>query len=239
MKKIVLCEGDSWTAGDIINPKLDIDYVNHRDNDSYRLPKVWPHKLGEMINKKNLHDTNVINQSVAGSSNDGIVRRTLLKIPRLLEKYKGKEIFVIVGWSSPERKDFFYNDGKRKHWETLYPAQLGQKFHSGYKDLNKFYEIYVDKFWNREEYIQRYTEQNLLLHHYLNHHNIDHMFFDAFYNAPKVVDKKRNSFYNFMMLEPMNANTLWDGQAGKGGHPNEKAHKMWAEEIYNDIKNKV
>ena len=199
MKKIVLCEGDSWTAGDIINPKLDIDYVNHRDNDSYRLPKVWPHKLGEMINKKNLHDTNVINQSVAGSS----------------------------------------NDGKRKHWETLYPVQLGLKFHSGYKDLNKFYEIYVDKFWNREEYIQRYTEQNLLLHHYLNHHNIDHMFFDAFYNAPKVVDKKRNSFYNFMMLEPMNANTLWDGQAGKGGHPNEKAHKMWAEEIYNDIKNKL
>ena len=37
--KLILCEGDSWTSGDIINPKLNHSFVNHPDNDSYRLPK--------------------------------------------------------------------------------------------------------------------------------------------------------------------------------------------------------
>lgn len=53
MKKIILCGGDSWTSGDIIDPKLQsigVTYVNHSDNDEYRLPKVWPHKLGKLLN---------------------------------------------------------------------------------------------------------------------------------------------------------------------------------------------
>ena len=39
--KLIYCDGDSWTAGDMINPKLKhITDVNHADNSSYRLPKV-------------------------------------------------------------------------------------------------------------------------------------------------------------------------------------------------------
>ena len=41
-----------------------------------------------------------------GSSNDGIVRRVLPNVLRLLTQYKPNELFVIIGWSSPERKDF-------------------------------------------------------------------------------------------------------------------------------------
>ena len=64
MKKIILCEGDSWTSGDIINPELETTWVNHPTNDSYRLPKVWPNKLGELL------DIEVLNTANAGCSND-------------------------------------------------------------------------------------------------------------------------------------------------------------------------
>ena len=72
-------------------------------------------------------------------SNDGIFRRTLNQVIKLLEEYKPEDILVVIGWSSPERKDFFYNDGVvHKRWETLYPAELYQKHIS--KELQKFYE---------------------------------------------------------------------------------------------------
>ena len=74
---MILCEGDSWTSGDMINPELKTLNVNHKDNDDYRLPKVWPHKLGKLLG------VDVLNTSMAGSSNDGIVRRVVSNAPRV------------------------------------------------------------------------------------------------------------------------------------------------------------
>ena len=81
LKKIIICEGDSWTSGDMINPDIETTYVNHSDNDSYRLPKVWPHKLGKMLG------IDALNFSEAGSSNDSVVRRLVPNIFNLLKKY--------------------------------------------------------------------------------------------------------------------------------------------------------
>ena len=175
--KLIYCDGDSWTAGDMINPKLKhITDVNHSDNSSYRLPKVWPSDLEKLTNIK------VINNSRAGSSNDGIVRRVIDNISYLTEKNESKDLFVIIGFSSPERKDFYYRslDKHRNWWETMYPNQLDQKFDYDPKLLN-FYETYIKVFWNPEEYIRRYIEQILFLHYFLKGNNIKHKFFNAFY----------------------------------------------------------
>ena len=183
--KILYCDGDSWTAGDIVDPNLDISHINHSDNDEYRLPKVWPHKLGENINiassALNLPEVKVVNKSIAGSSNDGIVRRVLANTTKLLEEVKPEELHIIIGWSSPERKDFFYSDNIRKNWETLYPAELYQEQPN--KDIEKFYKIYVKRFWNYEEFTHRHIESVLLLHHFLNGLGIKHNFFNAFYES--------------------------------------------------------
>ncbi len=197
MKKIILCDGDSWTSGDIVDPNIfgdKLEHVNHPKNTEYRLPRVWPGKLEKLIG---IETDNI---SIAGSSNDAIVRRTLRRVIQLLETYKPEEIFVIIGWSSPERKDFYYN-GKWESWETLYPAQLSQDFPD--MRLKNFYEIYLDIFWNEEEYIERYIQQNLLLHHFLNSHNIKHLFFDAFYEKEDGMFKDvdiEETFYNFHFL---------------------------------------
>ena len=177
--KLILCDGDSWTAGDIINPELKLINENHANvndplNDSYRLPKVWPHKLGKLLN------IDTLNIAHAGSSNDAIVRRTMRKVKELLLDYEAKDLFVIIGWSSPERKDFYYT-GEWDAWETIHPVSNYQPIPD--KDIDTFYEIYRDKFWNEQEYVERYIQQNLLLHYFLKEHNVKHLFFDAFYET--------------------------------------------------------
>lgn len=244
MKKIILCEGDSWTSGDIINPKLDVTWVNHPTNDSYRLPKVWPHKLGELLNIE------VLNTANAGCSNDSIVRRVVENTLKLLDKYKGEEIFVIVGWSSPERKDFYYK-GEWNSWETLYPAQLTQDF-SYDKDLQEFYRIYLEKFWNEEEYIERYIQHNLLIHHFLNSYGIKHIFFDAFYetkdmgiydklnkdNLKQIKDIRKNNFIDKTFREVLMKGEYLDKELfGKDYHPTEKGHEIWARYLYDKVNN--
>ena len=99
---IIYCDGDSWTAGDIVDPELfgdDLTKVNDPRNTPYRLSKVWPGMLA--------YET--INESEAGSSNDAIVRRVYRNVLNLLKENKPEDLFVIIGWSSPERKDFYYD----------------------------------------------------------------------------------------------------------------------------------
>ena len=245
--KLILCEGDSWTAGDIIDPKIfgdRLDKVNDPRNRPYRLPKVWPHKLG------NLLGVETDNNSVSGSSNDGIVRRLLKKIPDLLKTYESKDLFVIIGWSSPERKDFYYK-GKWDAWETIYPAQLEQDL-SYDKDLQEFYRIYLEKFWNKEEYIERYIQHNLLIHHFLNSYGIKHIFFDAFYETKDVgiYDKlsnddlepikniKENYSISKTFREILMKGDYFDEELfGKDYHPTEKGHEIWARYLYDKINN--
>lgn len=258
-EKILLCDGDSWTAGDIVDPEIfgeQLEHVNHPDNRPYRLPRVWPHKLGKLLG------VDVENKSVTGSSNDAIVRRVVGDVIDLLKTYQPNEIYVIIGWSSPERKDFFFKgewDGDfLESWETLYPAQYSQNLPN--KEVEKFYDTYLKYFWHEEEYLNRYINQNLYLHYFLKSKGIRHMFFDAFYQSKEVdmfhnhdlvdnlkksetniVDEFLNvrkqifkdiSFRRFLMGD----NDKLDKDLFQEFHPSEKAHSMWAKELYEDLK---
>jgi|7_EtaG_2_1085326.scaffolds.fasta_scaffold15266_2 hypothetical protein len=177
MKKIILCEGCSWTAGSFIDPKLDTTGVMSSENNEYRLQRVWPHSLGKLL------DVDVLNSGIAGSSNDAIVRRTIENVFSLLEQYKSDEICVIIGWTSPERKDFYLKMDSKEYdaWVTLYPAQL-YNFKEN-RDVEKFFELYGMYFWNSEEYLNRFIHQNLYLHSFLENKNIKHLFYSSFYEA--------------------------------------------------------
>ena len=190
--KIIYTNGDSWTAGDIVDPEIfgdRLEHVMHPDNDQYRLPRVWPHILGDMLGKE------VLNNSYAGCSNDGIVRKVLEDIPSLLLKYRPEEVCVIIGFSSPERKDFFYRDENRGTWDTLYPAELGH-WESPDKEVTSFYKTYVTKYWNIEEYIHRFISQVLFLSNYLDSKGIQHYFFNAFYEHKDLVLEKSPDKHN-------------------------------------------
>ena len=244
--KLILCEGDSWTSGDMISPKLNTSYVNDPENDSYRLPKVWPYKLGKLLNTK------VLNNAGAGSSNDAIIRRTTNKVLELLESNKAEDLFVIVGWSSPERKDFCY----KEKWLTLYPAQLDKRDD---EVLNDFTNIYVEHFWDEREYISRFINQNLYLHYFLKYHNVKHYFFESFWeqkNSDIFVDNdivdmiskdETNTAKHFLKIKDeiykpisfrrfiMRNFSLHNEKYFSEHHPTEKSHQLWAEELYKDL----
>ena len=255
MKKLIVCDGDSWTSGDIIDPDLDITHVNAKENDNYRLPKVWPHKLGKLLN------IDVQNNAIAGSSNDGIVRRVTNSVLSNVDLtgddpfgYRPEELFYIIGWSSPERKDFYYK-GDWEEWETLYPAQLEQNLP---KHLLEFYKTYIAYFWNEEEFLNRYVHQNLYLHNFLSNYDIDHIFFDSFYEGKntkiyddfelfyKIENKQDQVAKEFLrMRERHFIKKSFKGHIFEVDkdlfnemHPSEEAHDYWAEylqtELFND-----
>ena len=139
--------------------------------------------------------TTDVQNNTTGSSNDGIVRRVTNSVLSNLEEYESDELFYIIGWTSPERKDFYYK-GDWEEWETLYPAQLEQNLP---KHLLEFYKTYIAYFWNEEEFLNRYVHQNLYLHNFLSNYDIDHIFFDSFYEGKNT--KIYDDFESFYKIE--------------------------------------
>lgn len=258
--KILLAEGDSWTSGDIIDPDL-VDKlngnVNAPENDHWRLPKVWPSKLAKHLGIE------VINNAHAGSSNDGIARRTVNKVLELLKEHKPEDILVVIGFSSPERKDFFYSRGSEASWDTVYP--LDNFFSS--PDREQFKKNYVNLYWNEFEYYTRYLNTVLYLHSFLQTKNINHLFFNAFYQEDngklntksfskmlkRFQEKHSEGFLNKVGISNLfkeysiiehncfvntSFKTLLDNQKGNlldGLHPSEEGHNIWAKFLFNFI----
>ena len=261
--KLLLAEGDSWTAGDIIDPNLQDKLngnVNAPENDHWRLPKVWPSKLGKHIN------TEVINAAHAGSSNDGIARRTVNKVLELLKDNKPEDILVVIGFSSPERKDFFYARDNEASWDTIYP--LDNFVNS--PDRENFKKNYVNLYWNEFEYFTRYLNTVIYLHSFLQTKNIDHLFFNAFYQENngklnsrsfKKMLKRFQEKHSEVFLNKIGISNLFkeysiiedccfvntsfksylDNQEGSyldGLHPSEEGHSIWAKFLANFISEK-
>jgi hypothetical protein len=188
--------GDSWTAGDIVDPEIFGDQLQHSmhpDNEEYRLPRVWPHKLGKHLGVE------VVNKSHAGASNDRIVRSTINDIYELLKTTRAEDLYVIIGWSSPERKDFFLGnaDASGGTWDCIYPAEMLHWKDENNSMRNEFYKAYVTLYWNPEEYITRHCLNNITLHSFLESKGIKHTFFNAFYEAKGgVIDPERHQLYD-------------------------------------------
>lgn len=176
--------GDSWTAGDIVDPKLFPDqpwHVNHPDNKPYRTARVWPRFLGDNL------DIDVINNSHAGASNDRIVRTTVNDILGLLKTFAPSEIYVLIGWSSPERKDFYYESKTQSAWDTVYPAEFRHWEDEEDPIRNDFYKNYVAGYWNEEEYLTRHILNVTFLSNFLDNIGIKYKYFDCFYEEYSMI----------------------------------------------------
>jgi hypothetical protein len=254
----LLVAGDSWTYGsEIRDPALSPSVTDwDRANDHYRIPRIWPTKLGKLINAKE-----VVNLSYPASSNDRIVRVTKdwLIENYLHDKRPTDDLFLVVGFTSPERKDFYYKDHDTNSWVTIWPMwEPNYRQHA----LKAFHKIYVKHMWNLEEYVNRYVNQILDLQNLCNLHGIKYLFFQGFYQhanlminnwkdgayastSPSTADRKawelidqarfmnknqeNHSFHSYIMDIDRKKGT---NEALITQHPSEKAHGWWAEKIH-------
>lgn len=259
IKKLIVA-GDSWTYGSEIRDPALPQSVNDWDdpNDAYRLPRIWPTKLG-----KHLNIDDVVNLSYPAASNDRIIRNL---VGWLTQEYLsvGKdtsELLVVVGFTSPERKDFYYRDINDKHrhfWYTLWPMW---KHKYPQQELNQFAELYAAYMWNSEEYTHRYLQQVFYLQTLFKQYGIEHLFFQAFYQRNDMhirqwTDDPYNRHYQgqpdemvWNMIDPIRFmhkndeihsfhNYIIKKDASPGQrdsilnmHPSELGHTWWADHI--------
>jgi len=182
----LITNGDSWTFGsEIADPKLVSKYIDKKhvtefdhfpENDSYRITKIWPTFMSKLV------DCEVINLSWPADDNGSILRRTINYITNtyIANNIPMNDLFVIIGWSSPERNSFWYKDESMTRPFRLWP----QNNHFDAKPQEKFWDLYTRYLWNAEEYMPRYVLDVLQFQNFCKAHDIKWMCFNSFYQTP-------------------------------------------------------
>lgn len=174
----LICDGDSWTFGsEIIDPSLPKEVRDwEAANDPYRKDRVWPSYLARLL------DTRVDNLGYPADDNGTILNRTISHVSQLLSQgTKPEDMLVIVGWSSPERVFFWYDDTRLRHRFRLWP----QNPHVDSLAQKRIWGLYTEFLWNAEDYIPRFVMNQLQLQDFLNARGIRWLAFNAFYQSPK------------------------------------------------------
>lgn len=184
----IICDGDSWVFGcEIADPSIvakypPTTYVGEYDflkeNDNYRVPKIFPTFLSKKLNAK------VTNLAYPADDNGTILNRTITYITNeyIIKGKSTDNLFVMIGWSSPERNVFFYKDE-----ETNFSMRFRlwpQVKHFDSKSQEDFWKIYVQYLWNQEEYMPRYVMNVLQFQNFCKVNNIKWMCFNSFYQTP-------------------------------------------------------
>ena len=190
----IICDGDSWVFGcEIADPEIakryspdvhpgEYDYI--QENDAYRIPRIFPTHLSRLL------DAEVINLSWPADDNNTILNRTIDFITNtyLARNISTDNLFVIIGWTSPERNSFWYKDDKLSHRFRIWPNVAN--FDT--KEQGEIWKLYVSYLWNKEEYIPRYVRNVLYLQNFCKAHNIKWMCFNSFYQTPNESIAKWN-----------------------------------------------
>lgn len=181
MKNLLVC-GDSWTFGSEIRNPILPEHIKDWDthNNPYRIPRIWPTLIASQ------NDWNVTNISYPAASNDRIVRtfESWIHENYISQNKDTKDLMVIIGWTSPERKDFFYTDPMKKgmpNWTTIWPNQVG--FDYVQPGMNDFFKLYVTFLSDQREAFNRYVHQVTSVENLCKVYNIEYLMFQAFYDT--------------------------------------------------------
>jgi len=183
----IICDGDSWTFGcEIVDPKLaakageDVhpgNYDFEENNDKYRRTKVFSYHLSSLLNAR------VVNLSWPADDNNTIIRRTMDYITNnyIAQHRSTANLFVIVGWTSPERNSFWYKDENISQPFRLWPNVP----HFDSEEQRKFWELYVSHLWHPEEYMIRHVMNIANFQNFCKVHGIKWLNYNSFYQVPK------------------------------------------------------
>lgn len=217
-EKTFIIDGDSWVFGsEILNPdiKKNLKTTDHpglcdwkEENDSYRIPRIFSTHLGYLF------DSEIINLSWPADDNGTILNRIITYVTSnyISKNIPTDDLFLIVGWSSPERTFFWYKDEKTSYKFRLWPQDLNVNN----KAESDLWKVYVEFFWNQEEYLPRYVMNVLQFQNFCNVNNIKWLCFNSFYQTP---NKDVNSWNDLNIQDELNGLYV-----GSSLHTNTKYH---------------
>jgi len=184
-KSLMVSVSDSWGIGAELNNPTGNIYVDHL--------------------QKKLGFDEILNLADSGISNDSIYERVVTGVIESKDSFSFDKVFVLVGWTSPERRLFKFIDkgtghdiltdfnyipgtpaqsvtGKLTIQEDLFLSEDIKRIQEYFKSYNKY-------FWSIKESLDRWSYQMVTLHRFLMSYNIEHLFFNNFYPY--------DSMYNF------------------------------------------
>jgi len=267
---ILLGCGDSWCWGDELvdmtlypNYKFSDDLLDLVDNNAYRENTRYINLLGKKLNADRVYCL-----AFRGSSNDAIFRTLIEYLAR--EQYlfgrETSELFISIGWTSPERREFYFKETwGADNWMPVGPWLLDSNGSRPY--LNDFQNLLFEHFWHTAEYMNRWTRQLYFTELLLKSLNIRYVMHQAFYHSDKktINDWSSDDLNNAkdfiskedsMIYQSLNEKTF----IGKNNshmtfhnyilqkvngdykkvfaewHPNELGHKLWADFLYDYVK---
>lgn len=267
---ILLGCGDSWCWGDELidkelypKYKFGDDLGNLKNNDTYREKNRYLNMLGQKLGTEQIHCL-----AFRGSSNDAIFRTLVDYLAN--EKYlfgrSTKQLFVSIGWTSPERREFYFKEKwGSDNWMPVGPWQLD---HDGTRPyLCDFQNLLFEHFWHTAEYMNRWTRQLYFTELLLKSLNISYVMHQAFYhsnlktidewdsndlkNAKDYISKQDDLIYksldNIKFIGKNDTDMTFhnyilnqvNGDTKKvfaEWHPNELGHKLWADFLYKYIR---
>ena len=184
----IICDGDSWTFGcEIVDPKLAAkaaegahpgNYDFEENNDKYRRTRIFSYHLSKLL------DVKVTNLSWPADDNNTILRRTINYITNnyIAQNISTENLFVIIGWTSPERTSFWFKDEDISMPFRLWPNVK----HFDTVAQEKIWEMYVTYLWHPEEYMIRHIMNITSFQNFCKAHNIKYLHYNSFYQVPKT-----------------------------------------------------
>lgn len=188
----LIFNGDSWAFGsEIADPNLASKYDKRTHpgvydfleiNDEYRIPKIYPYHMAQQL------DCDYVNLGWPADDNRTIIERTMSYIStEYLDCNKPTDdIFVIIGWTSPERNSFWWKNGSLSRKFRLWPQV--PVFDD--KLQKKLWKMYIQHMWHPEEYMPRHVSTVLQFQNFCNSHNIKWLCYNAFYQTPNECPDK-------------------------------------------------
>lgn len=188
--KLVGC-GDSWCWGaELVDPIEEPTPIMSLEGDSYwrqikpvNMAYREKHRYLNLLAEK-LDATEVVDISKPAYSNEAIIRVLIQWLSD--EGYTAgrdtSDLFISIGWSSPERREFYAcNDkGEEFYWEV--GPWSAERDHNGEKDWNEFFKLYVTHFWKEKEFIRRWIHDVYKTETLLKHLKIKYVMHQAFYH---------------------------------------------------------
>ena len=260
--------GDSWAWGaELVDPKEEpipimnlpgggFERQSKPINIEYRLKHRYLNLFADRIGA-----TEIVDLSKPSRSNDAIVR-TLIEF-LVNEGYTTgrdtSDLFITIGWSSPERREFYYKERwGADNWMEFGPWSMDQDH--GNKDVDKFMRLYFDNFWNEGEFLHRWIQQVWQTELMLKSLNIKYVMHQAFYHHhTQMINQWDDKKYKEKFTTIAHADKLlWDSidsikfihkdhpelgtmhhymlsqakDVFEVFHPNSKGHAIWADYMY-------